>query len=72
MKFSMTGQEKGVFKYRWLLNRGDCMVRFNCIYENKYKQWWSTIPSISIKWTITSHINSLNTEKIPQHMILEI
>jgi hypothetical protein len=29
MKFSMTGQEKVTFKYRWLLNRGDCIGRFD-------------------------------------------
>jgi len=30
MKFSMTGQEKVTFKYRWLLKTGDCMGRFDC------------------------------------------
>jgi len=30
MKFSMTGQEKVTFLYRWLLNRGDCMGRCDC------------------------------------------
>ena len=29
IKFSMTGQEKGDLKYRWLLNRGDIMGRFD-------------------------------------------
>ena len=29
MKFSMTG--KVTLQYRWLLNRGDCMARFDCI-----------------------------------------
>jgi hypothetical protein len=33
-------------------------------YEKKvYKQWWSTIPSISTKQTVTSHLSSLNTKK---------
>ena len=32
MKFSMTGQEKMTFKWRWLLNKGDCMGRYDCIY----------------------------------------
>ena len=45
MKFSMTGQEEVTFWYRWLLNRGDYMGRFDCMYifyllytitENKY------------------------------------
>jgi hypothetical protein len=31
MKFSMTGQERVVFKYRWLNNRGDHMGMFDCI-----------------------------------------
>jgi len=30
MKFSMTGQTNVTFKYRWLLNRGDHMDRFDC------------------------------------------
>jgi len=31
MKFSMTGEEKVTFiKYKWLLNRGDHMDRFDC------------------------------------------
>jgi len=31
MKFSITGLEKITFKYRWLLNRGDCQGRLDCI-----------------------------------------
>ena len=31
--------------------------------KRKFKQWWLTIPTISPKWTITSHLNSLNTKK---------
>jgi len=30
----MTGQENVTFKYRWLLNRGVCFDRFDCIYTN--------------------------------------
>jgi len=30
MKFSMAGQEMVTFKFRWLLNRGDHMGRFDC------------------------------------------
>jgi hypothetical protein len=33
MKFYMTGQEKVTFKYSELLNRGDLMGRFDCIYK---------------------------------------
>jgi len=28
----MTGQEKGDLFNIWLLNRGDCMDKFDCIY----------------------------------------
>jgi hypothetical protein len=36
----------------------------NClIMKRKFQQGLSTIPSISTKWAITSHINSLNTKK---------
>ena len=31
--------------------------------KRKFKQWWLTIPTISTKWRITSHLNSLNTKK---------
>jgi len=33
MKLSMTGQENVTFYYRWLLIRGDCTYRFDCIYK---------------------------------------
>jgi len=26
------------------------------IMKRKFKQWWSSIPPISTKWTITSHL----------------
>ena len=29
MKFSMTEQQKVTFEYRWLLNRGDHMGKFD-------------------------------------------
>jgi len=32
MELSMTGQEKVTFYYRWRLNRGDHLGRFDCIY----------------------------------------
>jgi hypothetical protein len=35
------------------------------VVKGKFKQWWSTIPPISIKQTTTSHFNSFNTKKIP-------
>ena len=33
--------------------------------KRKFKQWWSTIPPILTKRTITYHLNSLNTKKKP-------
>jgi len=40
------------------------MLRLQMYNEKKvFKLWWSTIPPISTKRTITSHLNSLNTEK---------
>jgi hypothetical protein len=30
---------------------------------HQFKQWWSTIPPISIKWSIISHHKSLKIEK---------
>jgi len=38
--------------------------------KRKFKQWWSSIPPISTKRTITSHLNW--TQKRPRHMTLEI
>jgi hypothetical protein len=32
MKFSLTGQEKGYPEYRRLLNRGECLGRFDFAY----------------------------------------
>jgi hypothetical protein len=29
----------------------------NDIMKRKFKQWWSSIPTISTKWTITSYFN---------------
>jgi len=45
------------------------LLNFTCRQLSKYeltneiKQWWSTIPPISAKQTITSHLDSLNTKK---------
>ena len=41
------------------------------ITKRKLKQWWSSIPPISTKRTITSHLKLLNTKR-QQHMRLEI
>jgi hypothetical protein len=38
-------------------------VRVLLIMKRTFKRWYSTIPSISAKQTITSHLNSLNTTK---------
>ena len=37
-----------------------------------FKQRWSTIPPISTKQTITSHLNSLNTKQGDHDMTLEL
>jgi len=38
MKFSMTGQEKVTFKYRWLLNRCGLRCRFD--YDVLMTMFW--------------------------------
>ena len=40
----------------------DLMSNVLCM-KRKLKKWWSTIPSISTKLTITSHLKSLRTKK---------
>jgi hypothetical protein len=35
----------------------------------EFKQWWSTIPPISTKQTITSHLKSLNINKKANHLV---
>ena len=39
--------------------------------KRKFKQWWWPIQQMSIKRTIISQLNSLNTKR-SQHMMLEI
>ena len=39
------------------------MVNNSTNINKTFKQWWSTIPPVSTKQTITSHINSLSTKK---------
>jgi hypothetical protein len=42
-----------------LLDKGKALI-----VKGKFKQWWSTIPPISIKQTTTtSHFNSFNTKR---------
>ena len=43
------------------------------IMKREFKQWWSLIPPISTKWTITSHFNWTHwIQQRPRHMMLEI
>jgi hypothetical protein len=35
----------------------------NILIKRKIKEWWSIIPSVSTKWTTTSHLKSLNIKK---------
>jgi len=41
------------------------------VMKRMFKQWWSTIPPISTKRTITSHLKPLNAKR-PGHMAFEI
>ena len=36
---------------------------YKCIMKRKFKLWCSTIPPNSTKWTIASHLKSLNIKK---------
>jgi hypothetical protein len=40
------------------------------IKERKSKRWWSTIPPISTKRAIASHIRSLNMKKVTTYSVL--
>ena len=40
-----------------------------CIMERNVKQWWTTIPPISRKWTFTFHLNFLNTKKTTKYNV---
>jgi hypothetical protein len=44
-----------------------CSV-FSDVYET-FNQWWITIPTISTKRTITSHLNSLNRKNTTSYDI---
>jgi hypothetical protein len=50
------------------------MLQHISIMKRKFKQWWSSIPSISTQRTSTSHINWIHSswKKNPRHMTLEI
>jgi hypothetical protein len=52
---------------------GVCSVDalISLIELEKFKQRWSTMPPISTKRRITSHLNPLNIKR-PRHMTLEI
>ena len=50
--------------FRFFLN-----VKF-LFYEQKFKQWWPTIQSISTKRIITSHLKSLDIKKRLRHIAL--
>jgi len=39
------------------------------IMKRKFKQRWSTIPSISKNWTTTSYFNPLNTQKTTAYSV---
>ena len=45
--------------------------KISSIMNRRFLQWWSTIPPISTKLTITSH-GSHRAQKLPRHMTLQI
>ena len=70
MKFSMTGQENVTFKYRWLLNRGDHMGRFDHYHWLILQEW--IYPSIISHWRqrIHSDTGSHNRLDLIQSLVL--
>ena len=47
-----------------ILSLVDPLLEINISYmKRKFKQWWSTTPSISTKRTITSHLEPFSTQK---------
>jgi hypothetical protein len=40
--------------------------------KRKFKQLWLTIPTISTKWRITSHLNSLNIKKTMTYDVVNL
>lgn len=45
---------------------------FVCFFKYRFKRWSPTIRLLSTKQTIGSHLNSLNTQKKTQYIMLEI
>ena len=45
-------------------NKNELWNILQCYEKKVYKQRWSTIPPMSTKRTITSHLKSLNLKKI--------
>jgi len=40
--------------------------------KRKFKQWWSSITTISSKWPINSHLEHTEHKRRPLHVMLEI
>jgi hypothetical protein len=67
---------------QWVKMRGDCLLCWHnkqsplilthWTQKRKFKQEWSSIPSISTKQTITFHLNSLNTKKKASELRWEV
>jgi hypothetical protein len=49
--------------HQYQQNKQSTLILNHWTQKRKFKQWWSSIPSISGKQTIISHLNSLNTRK---------
>ena len=55
---------------KWPYNDVVTNVLLNMV-KRKFKQRWSTIPSVSTKQTTISHLNSLNTKQ-EAHLVIHM
>ena len=71
------GCESSVVGSLWVLQRSEehtsdiaeSGVKHQNSVQFNLKQWWSTIPPISTKWTTTSHHQSLNINKTMKYVV---
>ena len=55
--------------YMYFINYKSSKKFKNIIMKRQFKQWWLTIPAISTKRTITSHLNSWNIKKTTRYEV---
>jgi hypothetical protein len=60
-------QSSPIFDWRYLIY----IFNLSFFMTRQFKQWWSVIPTISVKRKITSHLKSMNTQK-SRNMALDI